>query len=159
MIALLLILTSYAQAPMGNFRFVDAVCDDLNIEQDQVEVACDIEKYARAKGVREPWFIKGLIANAYAESELDVNAVSRGKTSYGIFQLHIDGMGYGWSKEDMKDVKKSTNAIIDEAKSKGIYKKKMNPKSATAFLCKKVLRPKNIEEQIEKRTRLLEKLF
>ena len=158
MIALLL-LTSLAHAPMGNFRFVDAVCDDLNAEEQQVEVACDIEKYAREKGVHEPWFIKGLIANAYAESELDTGAVSRGKTSYGVFQLHVDGMGYGWSKEDMKDVKKSTIAIINEAKSKGIYKKKMNPKSATAFLCKKVLRPKNIEEQVEKRTHLLEKLF
>lgn len=158
MIALLLFI-SISYAPTGDFEQIDAVCDDMKIEQEQMDVACDIEKYAREEGVDESWFLKGLIANAYAESSLNPAAVSPGRTSYGVFQLHVDGMGSGWTKEDMKDVKKATRAIVEEAKSRGIYSKKRNSKSATAFLCKKVLRPKNIEEQIEKRIELLQELF
>lgn len=156
---LFLLSLNLAHAPTGNFEEIEAVCEEIDANEKMVDVACDIERAARDVGVDEEWFIKGLIANAYAESTLDPDAVSPGRTSYGVFQLHVDGMGSGWEYDEMKDPRLSTIAIIDEAKKMGIYKKKRSSKSATTFLCIKVLRPANSSEQAIKRVRILENLF
>jgi hypothetical protein len=155
-----LALINLAHAPTGDRSYLlSAVCDDTKVEEDMQEIACDIEKAAREEGISEEWFIKGLIVNAYAESSLNPQAISPGKTSYGVFQLHVRGMGSGWEISDMKDVRKSTGEIIKEAKKMGIYSKKRNEKSATAFLCVKVLRPENSQEKAKKRVEMLENLF
>jgi hypothetical protein len=159
MIIFLLLFTSLAFAPTGKYEKIDAICVDMNVKKDRIDVACDIEEAARKQGVSEEWFIKGLLANAYAESSLNPIAISPGKKSFGVFQLHVNGMGSGWSREDMMDVKKSTEAIVIEAKKNGIYKKKHSSTSATKFLCKKVLRPENSMEKAEVRANLLKKLF
>lgn len=159
MMFLILILSKLAHAPTGEFEKIDAVCDDMNVSLEMLDVACDIERAARDSGVEEDWFIKGLIVNAYAESTLNPDAVSPGRKSYGIFQLHVDGMGKGWEYEEMKDARLSTLAIVSEAKKMGIYKKKRNSRSATSFLCIRVLRPANSNEQVEKRIDILENLF
>jgi len=156
---LILLLSKLAHAPTGNFEKIDAVCDDMSLPLEMLDVACDIERAARDTGVEEDWFIKGLIVNAYAESTLNPEAVSPGKKSFGIFQLHVDGMGKGWEYDEMRNSRLSTFAIVNEAKKMGIYKKKRNSRSATSFLCKRVLRPANSEEQVEKRIDILENLF
>jgi hypothetical protein len=159
MMFLILLFSKLAHAPTGDFEKIDAVCEDMSIPLEMLDVACDIERAARDTGVKEDWFIKGLIANAYAESTLNPDAISPGKKSFGIFQLHVSGMGKGWEYEEMKDVRLSTFAIVSEAKKMGIYKKKRNSHSATSFLCTRVLRPANSHEQVEKRIDILENLF
>jgi hypothetical protein len=159
MMIIFLLFLNLAHAPTGDFENFEAICETIDVSEKMIDVACDIERAARDAGVDEEWFIKGLIANAYAESTLDPQAVSPGHTSYGIFQLHINGMGYGWEYDEMKDSRRSTFAIIDEAKKMGIYKKKRSSKSATTFLCVKVLRPANSAEQAIKRVKILENLF
>ncbi len=159
MMFLILLFSKIAYAPTGDFEKIDAICDNLIVSREMLDVACDIERAARDTGVEEDWFIKGLIANAYAESTLNPNAVSPGKKSFGIFQLHVDGMGKGWEYAEMKDARLSTFAIVSEAKKMGIYNKKRNSRSATSFICKRVLRPANSDEQVEKRIDILENLF
>ena len=131
----------------------------MNISEHDLRVACQIERVARDNGIKNREFIKGLLINAFAESSLDPNAVSPGKKSFGVFQLHIDGMGYGMTRNEMKDVRTSSKVIIRFINSNKIKTDRLSAAESTRVICKKVLRPANKDEKSIERIKMLKKLF
>ena len=165
MFILLAFIISNAYAPEGALykqEWLDYLsnspCQNLLVTYDQKQVACQIENVAIEHGLKKEDIV-GLLVNSFAESELDPQAVSPGKKSFGVFQLHVDGMGYGWKEEDMKNVKLSTEAVIEEMKSAGIAGRNHSAKLSTKRVCKRVLRPKDSEKKAEERSRMIFHLF
>lgn len=157
---LCLFFIKMAHAPgLNKSELFEPVCLKANITEKQRIVACAIEKVARKRGFKSKHVIRGLIVNAFAESELNPRAVSSGRKSFGIFQLHVDGLGYGMSHNDMFDVEASTKIIVDFMKNQDVNYNKMNEKQATRVICSTVLRPKDKKLQLKNRLMLLSKLF
>lgn len=157
---LLLFFLNIAHAPQGaKGETESAVCTEMKVSDADLRVACQIERTARDHGIKNREFIKGLLVNAFAESSLDPNAVSPGKKSFGVFQLHIDGMGYGMSKDEMTDVRTSSKVIIEFINSSKIRTEKLNAIESTKIICKKVLRPENKNEKALERVKILKKIF
>ena len=59
----------------------------------------------------------------------------------------------------MKNVKLSTEAVIEEMKSAGIAGRNHSAKLSTKRVCKRVLRPKDSEKKAEERSRMIFHLF
>jgi hypothetical protein len=133
-------------------------CQNIVATYVQKQVACQVEEIAFERGLDESQ-IMALIINSFAESALNPKAESSGKKSFGIFQLHVDGLGYGWSEKDMKNVRLATHAIIDEMERVGAIKKNRPVSWNTKTICKKVLRPKNSEQKAEERKLMIKKLY
>lgn len=165
MFILLAFIISNAYAPEGAlytkeyFEYLsNSPCQNLLVTYDQKKIACQIEEVAIEQGLKKEEIV-GLLVNSFAESRFDPEAVSPGKKSYGVFQLHVDGMGFGWKKEDMKNVKLSTEAVIVEMKKVGLAGKTQSAKISTKKFCKKVLRPKDSEQKAEERSQMIRHLF
>lgn len=157
---LCLFFVKFAHAPcLNKNELFEPVCLKANVTEKQRIVACAIEKVARKRGFKSENIIRGLIVNAFAESELNPRAVSPGRKSFGIFQLHVEGMGQGMTKEDMFNVEVSTNVVVDFMKEQNVNYVKMNEKQATKAICSTVLRPKDKKIQVKNRLVLLSKLF
>ena len=149
-----------AQAPvLSKSEIIEPVCLKANVTEKQRIVACAIEKVARKRGFKSEHVIRGLIVNAFAESELNPNAISPGHKSFGIFQLHVDGLGYKMSRKEMFDVETSTNVIVDFMDEQNLNYNKMGEKQATRTICSTVLRPKDKKLKMKERVELLSKLF
>jgi hypothetical protein len=85
--------------------------------------------------------------------------VSPGSKSFGIFQLHVDGLGYKMSRKEMFDVETSTNVIVDFMNDQKLNYNKMGEKQVTRTICSTVLRPKDKKLRMKERVELLSKLF
>ena len=165
MLTLLVLVTSNAYAPEGAIytqqwlqEVENSPCQNISVSKEERKVACQIESVAKQYGLSRAETV-ALLVNSYAESGFDPNAVSPGKKSYGVFQLHVDGMGYGWSKEDMLNIKLSTEAVVLEMKKNNLIGKNHSAKTSTKKVCKKVLRPKHSDVKAEERVEILYKLF
>lgn len=157
---LCLFFTKMAYAPgLNKSEIIEPVCLKANVTEKQRIVACAIEKVARKRGFKSEHVIRGLIVNAFAESELDPRATSPGHKSFGIFQLHVDGLGYKMSRKEMFDVETSTNVIVDFMNDQKLNYNKMGEKQATRMICSTVLRPKDKKVKMKERVELLSKLF
>jgi hypothetical protein len=62
--------------------------------------------------------LAGAIVNAIYESNLNPNAVAPNEPSVGLWQLNSNGAGAGMSVEDRKDLRKGTERILEEMKSR-----------------------------------------
>lgn len=165
MLTLLVLVTSDAYAPEGALyrqewlqEIENSPCQNISATKEERNVACQIESVAKKHGLSKEETI-ALLVNSYAESRFDPNAVSPGKKSYGVFQLHVDGMGYGWSKEDMLNIELATEAVVLEMKKNNLVGKNHSIKTSTKKVCKKVLRPKHSDLKAEERARMISDLF
>ena len=155
-----LLFTRIADAPgLNESELFEPVCLKANITEKQKIVACAIEKIARSREFKSEHIIRGLIINAFAESRLDPFAISSGRTSFGIFQLHINGLGHGMPREDMFDVDISTNVIIDYMKNQNINYNEVGERQTIELICSTVLKPRDKKLQTKNRLLLLDKLF
>lgn len=97
------------------------------------------------------------VANAIAESGLNPNAyVSNNKEeSVGLFQMNRkNGLGKGYSVEDLKDPNKNIDLAIAAAKKSENFKSASSINDAVAAFVKDVERPANQASEIDKRTQI-----
>jgi len=137
------------------------VSDMLDLEETQEEIAIRAERRLREHGFSDE-LITGALVNAYAESELNVDAVGKAGER-GIFQLHPQGLGHGMSIDEMRDIRASVDrvarAIKKNKKIMKLEKAGATAEAHTAAFCVEIERPDKKHSKAKSRVRLMKKML
>lgn len=132
------------------------------LTDEQKEVSYIIEEQFGEMNI-PPNITAAAIVNAIAESKLNADAIGDGGKAVGAFQLHKSGLGKNLSIEERTNVYTSANVIgIQILRNNSLYD--LDNKNAfipdmTQIITEDIMRPDNLEEQKEKRSKLAKKVF
>ena len=132
------------------------------LTDEQKEVSYIIEEQFSEMGI-PPNITAAAIVNAIAESKLNPDAIGDGGKAVGAFQLHKSGLGKNLSIEERTNVYTSANIIgIQILRNNSLYDLDNNNAfipDMTQTITEDIMRPDNLEEQKEKRSKLAKKVF
>lgn len=132
------------------------------LTDEQKEVSYIIEEQFSEMDI-PPNITAAAIVNAIAESKLNPDAIGDGGKAVGAFQLHKSGLGKNLSIEERTNVYTSANIIgIQILRNNSLYDLDNNNAfipDMTQTITEDIMRPDNLEEQKEKRSKLAKKVF
>lgn len=132
------------------------------LTDEQKEVSYIIEEQFSEMDI-PPNITAAAIVNAIAESKLNADAIGDGGKAVGAFQLHKSGLGKNLSIEERTNVYTSANIIgIQILRNNSLYDLDNNNAfipDMTQTITEDIMRPDNLEEQKEKRSKLAKKVF
>lgn len=132
------------------------------LTDEQKEVSYIIEEQFSEMDI-PPNITAAAIVNAIAESKLNADAIGDGGKAVGAFQLHKSGLGKNLSIEERTNVYTSANIIgIQILRNNSLYDLDNNNAfipDITQTITEDIMRPDNLEEQKEKRSKLAKKVF
>ena len=160
---LLMFLACFGQKPKTiseKETIVISFAENLSTEQQRVAII--IENELKELNIA-PNVIAAAIVNSLAESKLKENAIGDGGKSYGIFQLHINGLGHNLSIAERQNIRISSNVIgVQIIRSDSLYKSDKAGESIpklSSIISEEIMRPKNTELEKETRKKLAMTIF